>query len=216
VSNRLFFNLDITAKYFFIAMYKNIINLLISLSLLLISFNTVAFESDVPIDDAARKGNVALVEKLLIQGHNPDKPNRHGFVALTGAAGKCTDNHLKILKLLIKHGADIDRKGKNGNTAISDASYWGCKNNIEFLIKSGAGVNIVKDNGWSPLISASNGGNILIVKMLLEAGADVNHGYINMPMFGIKPKKRTTTALDIAKSGNHTDIVNLLKKYIDK
>jgi len=196
-------------------MYKNIINLLASLPLLLVSFNTIAFESDIPIDDAARKGNVTLVEKLLIQGHNPDQPNRLGYVALTGAAGKCSKNHLKILKLLIKHGADINKKGKDGNTAISDASYWGCENNVEFLIKSGADVNIVKNNGFSPLISASSNGNILIVKMLLSAGANANYGYKNKPFYGIKPKKEITTALDIAKSKKFNNVVNLLKKYTD-
>jgi ankyrin repeat protein len=183
---------------------------------LFIPFNTVAFESDVTVNDAARKGDVPLVEKLLIQGQNPDKPNRHGFVALSGAAGKCTDSHLKILELLIRYGADIDRKSEDGTVAIANATSWGCVNNIEFLIKSGADVNTIKNNGFSPLISASNSGNILIVKILLEAGADANYGYINKPFYGRKPKKRITTAQDIAKSKNHTDIVNLLKKYINK
>jgi hypothetical protein len=66
-------------------MYKKTINLLVPTLLLFIPFNTVAFESDVTVNDAARKGDVPLVEKLLIQGYKPDKPNRLGFVALSGA-----------------------------------------------------------------------------------------------------------------------------------
>jgi|SaaInlStandDraft_5_1057022.scaffolds.fasta_scaffold20989_1 ankyrin repeat protein len=197
-------------------MYKKTINLLVPTLLLFIPFNTVAFESDVTVNDAARKGDVPLVEKLLIQGYKPDKPNRLGFVALSGAAGKCTDNHLKILRLLIQYGANIDRKGGDGTAAISNASYWGCKDNVKFLIKSGADVNTVKNNNWTPLMSASSNGSIEIVKLLLEAGADAKYGYINKPFYGIKPKKKTTTVLDIAKSNKHEGVVTLLKKYINK
>jgi citrate synthase len=68
---------------------------------------SVVKKTGVQIVDVARRGNAEEVQKLLIEGYNPDKPDKFGYVALTGAAGKCTSNHLKILRMLVKHGADM-------------------------------------------------------------------------------------------------------------
>ncbi|MBL4774427.1 MAG: hypothetical protein JKX98_12860 [Alcanivoracaceae bacterium] len=78
-----------------------------------------AFESNVQVDNAARKGNVVKFEKFLIKDNNPDQPNKFGFVALTGASGKCTKSHLKALELLIRFGAEVNRKSPNGTTSLN-------------------------------------------------------------------------------------------------
>jgi ankyrin repeat protein len=173
-------------------------------------------KSGVQIVDVARRGNVEEVQKLLIEGDNPDKPNKFGYVALTGAAGKCTSNHLKILRMLVKHGADINRKAtSDGTTAIGHASFMGCENNVKLLIELGANVNIVKKhNEYTPLIEAitaplpSDRVKIVIVKMLLDAGADPNYGYVG------KYSKKWTTILDVAKSYKNSDVVNLITKHL--
>ncbi len=75
-------------------------------------------------------------------------------------------------------------------------------NGVQSLISRGASVNaIADDGGYTSLMYAAWNGHTAIVKVLLAAGADVN----------VK-NHLGVTALQLAESYNHTDIVDLLKK----
>jgi len=83
-------------------------------------------------------------------------------------------NNLKMVKELIKAGANLDILDNIGNTALILASY---RNNIEIakeLIKAGANVNSQDKYGSTALIYASYKNNIEITKELIKAGADWN------------------------------------------
>jgi len=99
-------------------------------------------------------------------------------------------NRLKVMKLLVKAGADIDQLATGGWNALHEATgtapCWNVEA-IKLFVSSGANVNI-KDSDYSftPLILASHGNpdtnyppghspaNLEIVELLVSSGAEVN------------------------------------------
>jgi serine/threonine-protein phosphatase 6 regulatory ankyrin repeat subunit B len=160
---------------------------------------------------AAEDGNFPAVESALLEGAQINaKPTGNNATALIAAS---VNSHTKIVKLLLKNGADVNMKGTYGIgfkggcayiygiTALMVASDTEI---VKLLLKNGADVNVKSTDGLTALMAASGEGHTKIVKLLLKNGADVN--------------VRTTidkieyTALKGAKENGHTDIVQLLEK----
>jgi ankyrin repeat protein len=88
-----------------------------------------------------------------------------------------TNNHILILKELIKNGIDIHM---GEEYALRRACLYGHLNIIKELINAGA--NVKDDNypySTSPLSEAIKSGNTLVVKELINAGAEINTKYRN-------------------------------------
>jgi ankyrin repeat protein len=67
--------------------------------------------------DAARKGDAAIVKKLLDEGVDVNTKYRYGATALSYA---CDRGHLDVVKLLLDRGADVHVKDTfYGNTPLS-------------------------------------------------------------------------------------------------
>ncbi|TYZ67149.1 hypothetical protein PybrP1_008412, partial [[Pythium] brassicae (nom. inval.)] len=61
---------------------------------------------------------------------------------------------VKIIKLLLRNGADVNDKDKNGRTALSLAAHVARPDLIRTLLRNGASVNLTDDGGLSPLYHA--------------------------------------------------------------
>ena len=59
---------------------------------------------------------------------------------------------LKIVKALIELGADVQKKGQFGYTALHAAAQGGHLEVVQALVKYGASVNCKNDDGDIPLI----------------------------------------------------------------
>lgn len=85
-------------------------------------------------------------------------------------------NNVKVVEILLKHGANVNGKGVDGKTALMGAVYRRNFSMAEMLIKSGANVNAQDYNGDSVLEYASNGScssdGEKMVKYLLQNGAN--------------------------------------------
>lgn len=44
----------------------------------------------------------------------------------------------EIVKLLLKHGADVDNQNKIGRSPMIEAALWGRLDNVKILLKNGA------------------------------------------------------------------------------
>ena len=75
---------------------------------------------------------------------------------------------IKILKLFIQHGADVNAKDDEGLTYLF---YNGTQKKFEFLIKNGANVNARDKNGCTPLHFYHD---YHVTKILIDNDADVN------------------------------------------
>lgn len=106
----------------------------------------------------------------------------------------------KVLRILLKAGANINGEDKNGNTPI----MWACKVRkqiLPFLVRHGALVNALRPDCISPLMVSAESGLCCPVGFLLANGADINYA-----------KGGNITALIVACTNNRVDVVNILLK----
>lgn len=107
------------------------------------------------------KANPGL-EKMTVQ---------FGLPLITQAANQ---KLLKMVKLLINLGVDVDEMTEETDTALIFASYAGSLQIVQALVKAGANINHQGYEGKTALFEASRQNQGQIVKYLMEQGADIN------------------------------------------
>lgn len=118
--------------------------------------------------------DVRIPNMLLERGALINHPMDIGFTALSEAAAQ---KNIKIARLLIVHGADVNTvsKSRGGLVALYDAVFACDLEMSKLLIENGAGVNAVTENGTSILLRAVwSEKNLALVNYLLDKGAMVN------------------------------------------
>jgi uncharacterized protein len=96
--------------------------------------------------NACNMGSVEIVKMLLSKGADPDKKDWEGWrplmAAASGASHADSRNKepicLEIVQLLIAGGADVNARGKRGQTALKYAKSALHENVAELLIQHGA------------------------------------------------------------------------------
>ena len=78
---------------------------------------------------------------------------------------------VKIVKLLLDKGANINAKNFGGSTALIQAAMFGQVNVVELLLARGADINAVDTHDMSALDMAKAARNAPLVQMLQQAGA---------------------------------------------
>jgi ankyrin repeat protein len=81
---------------------------------------------------------------------------------------------LKRIERLLKAGAEIEAKDKDGITALIWAAHVGGMEACRLLIEKGAKVDAKDKMGWTALMFAARWRHTDICKLLIENGADVN------------------------------------------
>ena len=109
--------------------------------------------------------------QVLLHSKADLKASVDGVSVLAKAAQKGTP---EMISLIIKSGADINKKGYNGMTPLMTAIENGNNGAAWLFIQSGADVNAADIYGITPLMRALGKGNIDIVRELIKKGADVN------------------------------------------
>ena len=174
--------------------------------------------------EAASQGHPATVEVLLARGADVDAKEKSaaamlqavkkGFRFLAGRGSRSNDNSNRTalmmaawrgypatVRVLLKAGADVGAKAKEGETAVMLAAREGHAEIVQALIKAGADVNVKTKRDETALMMAASRGHTATVRVLLGAGAKVN-----------TKDKTGQTALLHAIGNGHTDIIRLLRK----
>jgi len=90
----------------------------------------------------------------------------------------CKNNSKSIIKCLLEHGADINKRDGNNMTPLGVACEQENENLVKYLLEHGANINCkVKINDHeicTPLTLVCKNNNKSIIKCLLEHGADIN------------------------------------------
>ena len=84
---------------------------------------------------AARKGDVAEINRLLDAGDHVDTPRSSGFTALLAAAWY---GRVVVTERLLTAGASLDRQLPNGTIALHLGCRNGPKDVVERLLERGA------------------------------------------------------------------------------
>ena len=164
--------------------------------------------------DSCGTGDLKIVKELIKAGVNPNG-KKNSWTPLHYAA---RNNHVEIVKVLIKAKVDLNAKATYGNdeegfSGITPLYDTITKKNWEvakLLIEAGADVNIARETGskYTPLllISSQSEPNNEIFSMLIKASADIN---IN--------DKENKNVIDILISkSNSTCLSYLFENYIDE
>jgi ankyrin repeat protein len=92
----------------------------------------------------------------------------------TPLTAACEGEHVGVVKELLKAGADVNLKGRWGDTPLIAACKGGrCAIVVKKLVKAGANVNLKGRWGNTPLIAAVSESSLSTVKCLVEHGADL-------------------------------------------
>ena len=94
------------------------------------------------------------------------------MAAGTGDNSKFDEEYAKIIKLLIRSGANPNSLSDLGKTPLYGSIVRSSVPRVKVLLENGADPNFYSSSGYTPLIEASIRGNLEVVKLLLEHGAD--------------------------------------------
>jgi ankyrin repeat protein len=122
------------------------------------------------LDYAVRANRTAIVALLLKAGADPNLRGYNRDIALRTAAAPYVD--LKITKLLVAHGADVNAADTRGGTALQVAAYRGNLAVARLLLDAGADINAGNCYHGGPLPCAVLHGQTKMVDFLLKRGAD--------------------------------------------
>ncbi|XP_036312520.1 ankyrin repeat and sterile alpha motif domain-containing protein 1B isoform X9 [Pipistrellus kuhlii] len=139
--------------------------------------------------EAARTGNVALVEKLL--------SGRKGGI-LGGGSGPLPLSNL----LSIWRGPNVNCTDSSGYTALHHAALNGHKEIVLKLLQYEASTNVADNKGYFPIHLAAWKGDEEIVKILIHHGP--SHSRVN------EQNNENETALHCAAQYGHSEVVAVL------
>lgn len=116
---------------------------------------------------------------------------------LTAAAA----GHLALVKTLLGDGANINIRGENNETALSQACREGRLETAFFLMDHGASLDPQDKDGNTALAHAVIGRHVLIAQRLIQLGADITI-----------ENKNADKPLDIALKSNVPELVALFEQ----
>jgi len=113
-----------------------------------------------------------VARQLILAGANPNLADNQAVSPLMYASWYCQP---ELVRLLLKHGAAVNARDVDGETALMNAVQL-CMDGkiVGLLLAAGASVNVRSHDGESPLTVAAFYGNELAVRKLVAAGADLN------------------------------------------
>jgi ankyrin repeat protein len=115
---------------------------------------------------AATAGSVHRMQLLHLAGANVNSRGASG-TPLFLAAG---EGRLNAVRYLLDEGADVNLRGQQGNTALTEATYYGHASVIKELLMRGADVNAKSVDG-TPLDIAVGRNNVAVIDLLKHYGA---------------------------------------------
>lgn len=93
------------------------------------------------------------------------------FASHTALQAASQNGHLEVIKVLLRHNADVEIEDKDGDRAVHHAAFGDEPGVIHALAQSGADMNARNKRRQTPLHIAVNKGHVHVVKTLLELGS---------------------------------------------
>lgn len=117
---------------------------------------------------AIKDGNASEVAHLLERGANPNRIGAGGLVGGTPLTWATKKSDLKIMEVLIRGGADVNKKTGDGYTALMLAPS---PQAAQLLLDAGADPKVRNDDGQTALQLAKANNLLKVAKVLERAEA---------------------------------------------
>ena len=147
------------------------------------------------MEEAIIRGDSFDAIAVLKRGLDVNSVDRNGDTLLIQGVRR---NMPEFIDYLVKRRARLNLRNKNGESALSIASFTGQLPLVKLLVEAGADVNLY---GWPPLSYAAYNGHLAVADYLIKRGAEVNAKAAN-----------GGTALFFAARFGHEAVVELLLK----
>ena len=132
----------------------------------------VVAQSETDLIEAAARGRVAEVQRLLAAGADVRARDSSGRTALLAAT---QGNHEALARLLIEAGADVNAQDHQLDSAYLLAGARGYLGILRLTLAAGADLKSTNRYGGTALIPACHYGHVETVRELLRTSIDVNH-----------------------------------------
>ncbi|MDP7032933.1 MAG: acyltransferase family protein [Planctomycetota bacterium] len=120
---------------------------------------------------AAASGNIKFLGQLAEQ-ENVDLNAPDPKLGITPLAWASVFGKEEAVRFLIRKGADVGARNRDGGTALHSAAFLGQSGVVELLIASGAEVDSRNKERSTPLHGAAFLGRERVAELLIENGAD--------------------------------------------
>ena len=132
-------------------------------------------DHDTPLHSACFYGRLDAAQQLLDNGASATAKNGRGETPLhvISRGNSFFQDGVRLTRLLLKHGADVNAPDTNNDTALHSASFNGKLDIARLLLNHGATTNAKNIRGETPLHVVSTDGEG-IAQLLLEHGVDVD------------------------------------------
>ncbi len=157
---------------------------------------------------AAEAGDLQTVKERLAKGDPVDRIWGLGWTALQLA---CFDGHLPIVRVLLKHGAQVNlADAELGMTPLHNAGINGHYTCASLLLRYGADINASMKRGASPLVVSSGSRETppKLIRMLVDAGAmlDIQDKYGDTALHAAARWQRPDLCRVLLEAGARTDL----------
>ena len=145
----------------------------IAAALLLAGSFVGAQPAPVPLIEAVKAGDAAVVRALLDQGEGAGA----NVAAADGTTPLHWDAHLDndtVAETLIAAGAEVNATTRYGVAPITLAATNGSEALLRRLLEAGADPNHVSGDGETPLMTTARGGVVAAIQLLLDHGAQAD------------------------------------------
>jgi ankyrin repeat protein len=151
--------------------------------------------------DAARRGDMRMLELCLEKGVNPHAKDSFGRSALLLAARDARS--LAMVEFLAGRGLAVDEPDIRGRAALGYAAGSGDLQIVEYLLAHGAVVDRKDDMGQTPLFNAVLGGSRETVARLAAEKVDIDarDRYGDTPLIGACAKGHDDVARLLVEKG---------------
>jgi hypothetical protein len=141
--------------------------------------------ADDMLRDAADRGDVAEIERLIAAGADPNA--FEGTSGLTPLQQAASNGHVAAIAVLLKAGARVDGADNGGVTPLMFAARRARSAAIAALVAAGADVHRTTNYGNTALHYASWYGQVDAARVLLEAGAKTDVRNQDGFLYGKRP-----------------------------
>jgi ankyrin repeat protein len=120
--------------------------------------------------DYARTGETAALAAMLDAGLPVNLSDAKGNSLLLLAS---YHGNLDTARMLLKHGADVDRRNDRGQTPLGGVAFKGYEEVVALLLEHGADIDADNGGGMTPIMFASVFGRTKVVEQLKGRGASL-------------------------------------------